>query len=127
MITAMTKKRLPVIFNVAIGAKLASLQKKQVYFCNPCEFVENLATCDSSVAEFAVWQHVVRRNTRLIQNILCKMSFFYCLYLFLCVADAFNLEPRLPVLKLGEKGSYFGYSVAEHQILNSRKSDREHV
>lgn len=55
------------------------------------------------------------------------MSVFYCLCLFLFVADAFNLEPRLPVLKLGEKGSYFGYSVAEHQILDSRNIVKENV
>uniref|UniRef100_A0A2I9LP33 Integrin alpha-ps n=1 Tax=Centruroides hentzi TaxID=88313 RepID=A0A2I9LP33_9SCOR len=29
----------------------------------------------------------------------------------------FNLEPRLPVIKQGDRGSYFGYSVAEHLIL----------
>ncbi|XP_054716032.1 integrin alpha-PS1-like [Uloborus diversus] len=55
------------------------------------------------------------------------MSLLYCLCMFLCVADAFNLEPRIPVLKLGDKGSYFGYSVAEHQILDSRKSVLENV
>lgn len=32
---------------------------------------------------------------------------------------AFNLEPRLPLLKLGTKGSYFGYSVSEHQTVES--------
>lgn len=30
-----------------------------------------------------------------------------------CVAG-FNLEPRIPVIKFGEPGSYFGFSVAEH-------------
>ena len=28
---------------------------------------------------------------------------------------AFNLEPRIPVVKNGRSGSYFGYSVAQHQ------------
>lgn len=27
---------------------------------------------------------------------------------------SFNLEPRIPVIKSGEPGSYFGFSVAEH-------------
>lgn len=29
-------------------------------------------------------------------------------------ASAFNLENRLPLIKYGAAGSYFGYSVAEH-------------
>ncbi|KAG7208526.1 hypothetical protein KM043_014745 [Ampulex compressa] len=29
----------------------------------------------------------------------------------------FNLEPRIPIVKKGSIGSYFGYSVAEHQEL----------
>ncbi|KAH6940118.1 hypothetical protein HPB50_024998 [Hyalomma asiaticum] len=32
---------------------------------------------------------------------------------------AFNLEPRLPLLKQGTKGSYFGYSVSEHQTVEN--------
>ncbi len=33
-------------------------------------------------------------------------------------ARAFNLETRLPVIKQGHNGSYFGYAVAAHQIRN---------
>ena len=29
---------------------------------------------------------------------------------------AFNLEPRIAIVKTGPKGSYFGYSVAQHQV-----------
>lgn len=40
-------------------------------------------------------------------------------FLFILVAgsgsEAFNLEPRLPVVKFGEQGSYFGFSVAQHR------------
>ena len=32
---------------------------------------------------------------------------------------AFNLEPRLAIVKRGRPGSYFGYSVAQHQIVGS--------
>lgn len=35
--------------------------------------------------------------------------FNYCLHI-----DAFNLENRLPIVKYGEDGTYFGYSVASH-------------
>lgn len=31
----------------------------------------------------------------------------------------FNLEPRIPVIKNGMAGSYFGYSVAQHQSVSS--------
>ena len=31
-------------------------------------------------------------------------------------ASAFNLEPRIAIVKTGPKGSYFGYSVAQHQV-----------
>ena len=38
----------------------------------------------------------------------------------------FNLESRLPVIKLSkESGSYFGYSVAEHQIVNEINNNVE--
>lgn len=32
------------------------------------------------------------------------------------VGNCFNLENRLPIVKYGEPGSYFGYSLAEHEI-----------
>ena len=31
---------------------------------------------------------------------------------------AFNLEPRVAIVKKGPPGSYFGYSVAQHQIID---------
>ena len=34
------------------------------------------------------------------------------------VLNGFNLEPRIPVIKNGLPGSYFGYSVAQHQSIN---------
>lgn len=30
----------------------------------------------------------------------------------------FNLEPRIAIVKTGPPGSYFGYSVAQHQIVD---------
>jgi len=36
----------------------------------------------------------------------------------LYILNAFNLETRLPLVKKGPKNSYFGYSVAEHLIVN---------
>lgn len=30
------------------------------------------------------------------------------------IVQSFNLENRLPIVKLGDANSYFGYSVAEH-------------
>ncbi|KAG6456594.1 integrin alpha-PS1 isoform X2 [Manduca sexta] len=46
--------------------------------------------------------------------------------LFLCIlysVTGFNLEPRIPVIKFGKSGSYFGFSVAEHlTIANGTKT-----
>ncbi|XP_011147082.1 integrin alpha-PS1 isoform X2 [Harpegnathos saltator] len=45
-------------------------------------------------------------------NVLCLW-----VVLSVCATYAFNLEPRIPVIKRGSRGSYFGYSVAEHQEI----------
>ncbi|XP_046437434.1 integrin alpha-PS1-like isoform X2 [Daphnia pulex] len=45
-----------------------------------------------------------------------------CVNLFLLLAtsaNGFNLEPRIPVMKNGMAGSYFGYSVAQHQSVSA--------
>lgn len=39
----------------------------------------------------------------------------------------FNLESRLPVIKLGPKDSYFGFAVAEHQILRVKPNETKEV
>lgn len=44
-------------------------------------------------------------------KIKCESVVFLCI---LYSATSFNLEPRIPVIKFGEDGSYFGFSVAEH-------------
>lgn len=43
--------------------------------------------------------------------------------LLLCIlhcVTSFNLEPRIPVIKFGEPGSYFGFSVAEHLTIGNK-------
>ena len=35
----------------------------------------------------------------------------------------FNLEPRIAIVKTGPPGSYFGYSVAQHQIVDRNSLD----
>ena len=40
------------------------------------------------------------------------------LALLLPTVSAFNLEPQIAIIKRGQPGSYFGYSVAQHQILD---------
>lgn len=40
---------------------------------------------------------------------------FYIVSALSLSANAFNLENRLPLTKYGASGSYFGYSVAEHE------------
>ena len=50
-------------------------------------------------------------------------SAFHCSVLFLlcCYSQAFNLDTRVPVVKLGGSyaDSYFGYSVAQHRITST--------
>lgn len=59
-------------------------------------------------------------------NITMASKECWCV-LYLCIlhsAFSFNLEPRIPVIKYGEKGSYFGFSVAEHLTINSTSGDK---
>ncbi|XP_017787536.1 PREDICTED: integrin alpha-PS1 [Habropoda laboriosa] len=44
-----------------------------------------------------------------------KSYHFLWFFLNVYIVYTFNLEPRIPVIKKGLNGSYFGYSVAEHQ------------
>ncbi|KAJ6219410.1 hypothetical protein RDWZM_005222 [Blomia tropicalis] len=46
---------------------------------------------------------------------------------FLITVQSFNLDTRIPVFKVGPKGSYFGYSVAEHVTINGRTSPYEPI
>lgn len=48
----------------------------------------------------------------------CKSVLFLCI---LHSVASFNLEPRIPVIKFGETGSYFGFSVAEHLTISGNK------
>lgn len=54
-----------------------------------------------------------------------EISLFLTL-LCLSLVLGFNLEIRLPVVKKGTEGSYFGYSVAEHQSINDVNNKIEH-
>ncbi|XP_043467893.1 integrin alpha-PS1 isoform X2 [Leptopilina heterotoma] len=48
-----------------------------------------------------------------------------CLVLsILSSVNSFNLEARIPVIKKGVKGSYFGFSVAEHQEISEKNGDK---
>lgn len=45
-----------------------------------------------------------------------------CIFIFnVVIINCFNLETRLPVVKQGHNGSYFGYAVAAHQIRNGNE------
>ncbi|XP_031825831.1 multiple edematous wings [Nomia melanderi] len=46
------------------------------------------------------------------------------LVLNVCLVYTFNLEPRIPVIKRGLNGSYFGYSVAEHQEISDDGTEK---
>lgn len=40
------------------------------------------------------------------------------------IVTCFNFENRLPILKQGQSGSYFGYSIAEHVELVTDRNGR---
>lgn len=51
---------------------------------------------------------------------MTMMSLAMLLMVLIPRMGAFNLEPRIPVIKNGPTpGSYFGYSVAQHQSVSS--------
>ena len=57
------------------------------------------------------------------RNAAVSMTLGLILTYLLCaitVTHGFNLDTRLPVIKRGEAGSYFGYSVAEHQQIDEK-------
>ena len=41
------------------------------------------------------------------------LATIFCLQIYV---NAFNLDSRIPIIKRAERGAYFGYSVAEHQV-----------
>ncbi|KFM71697.1 hypothetical protein X975_10596, partial [Stegodyphus mimosarum] len=52
---------------------------------------------------------------------MCCVHYFVTLTVILVAVKlgcCFNLETRIPVIKEGPTGSYFGYSVAQHQLTN---------
>lgn len=54
------------------------------------------------------------------------MGYFCALLVVLTsvtVVLSFNIEYRNPIVKRGEKGSYFGYSVAQHKSSTSNLPD----
>lgn len=46
------------------------------------------------------------------------------IFLLPTIVTCFNFENRLPILKQGQPGSYFGYSIAEHVELVTDRSGR---
>lgn len=52
-----------------------------------------------------------------------KKLFSVYILLSLHLVSGFNLENRLPIIKYGEKDTYFGYSVAMHVIGEKESSD----
>lgn len=55
-------------------------------------------------------------------KLLSPFIFIYSIVLvhlhLITVAYGFNLETRLPLVKHGQRNSYFGYSVAQHIIID---------
>jgi integrin alpha 7 len=47
--------------------------------------------------------------------LLAALAFFLCSTV---TVHSFNLEPRIAIVKHGDVGSYFGFSVSQHQIVS---------
>lgn len=52
---------------------------------------------------------------------MASVSCFVLCLVVLVVANAFNLETRMPVIKSGRQDTYFGFSVTGHQIFEEGK------
>lgn len=58
--------------------------------------------------------------------LIIKMNINYKLFiylLFVCEINCFNLDARIPIIKRGKVGSYFGYSVAEHEEIDESSNN----
>lgn len=73
--------------------------------------------CCSPVTSAVIWSHF----SSTIVNLLIPSIVYHLVISSSCnFCVAFNFEPKLPVIKRGVTGSYFGYSVAEHIIGDAR-------
>lgn len=64
-----------------------------------------------------VWSLLILPSNVLIPSLLQLININSSPYL----CSAFNLEVRLPIIKKSVRGSYFGYSVAQHVIQEANR------
>ena len=97
---------------------LAFLQKMFTNFVMSCL---ELVSKTPSLTIFEMGPKLTLTKSIFLMAIVISSSLFQ-------FSNAFNLETRLPVIKYGPRNSYFGYSVAEHLILDENtKSVNEAV
>ena len=100
-------------------------------FCNAMIWlhsVQHFPFTEISTISVSQFQFLLLLSSKSVANnwIICHQQFnmkllncatvvLLLLLLLLEVTVGFNLEPRIPVVKNGRSGSYFGYSVAQHQ------------
>lgn len=51
-----------------------------------------------------------------------KLLVLFVVTLIFLQVHCFNIEIRNPIVKKGDPGSYFGYSVAQHKSINNSNS-----
>jgi hypothetical protein len=85
----------------------------------PCCFLPWLILCEFLPKSFGRKREWIRYISIAIME-LCIVSWLVVLVqLNFHRVWTFNLESRLPVIKIGDvRGSYFGYSVAQHQTVD---------
>lgn len=65
----------------------------------------------------------VRCRGQLLGSTVISICILISTISILC--DAFNLENRLPIVKRGDNGTYFGYSVASHIVTETEDGSDE--
>ena len=82
--------------------------------------------CNSSTISFTVPNskgRITMLPNMFLKWLLCFGGVFALLLSFWGVAECFNLDPRIPVIKRGgaDDESYFGYSVAQHRTVKGSR------
>ena len=72
---------------------------------------------EKTILSVNLYQVSVVMRTPILNSVLSTVL------VFLVPVSSFNLEPRIAIVKTGPPGSYFGYSVAQHQIVDRNSLD----
>ena len=81
------------------------------------KWAETEGNDEKTILSVNLYQVSVVMRTPILSSVLSAVL------VFLVPVSSFNLEPRIAIVKTGPPGSYFGYSVAQHQIVDRNSLD----